>query len=109
MFAFNVWLNGKRIDTVFAKESGTIAEKCEAVRQSLIRHDGYNPEIKVTWPKGQRVTLDSYDLEADYGYGHGYEVISSSETMLEVKQTRKEYRENGDYAPMRIVKRRERV
>ena len=81
MFAFNVWLNGKKIDTVFSKEHGTIAEKCEQVRQSLIGHDGYNSEITVTWPKGQRVTRDSYDLEADYGHGHGYEVISSSDTM----------------------------
>ena len=109
MFAFKVWLNGKKIDTVFAKQSGTITEKCEAVRQSLIGHDGYNPEITVAWPKGQRVTRDSYDLEADYGHGHGYEVISSSDTMIDAKQTRKEYRENGDYAPMRIVKRREGV
>ena len=109
MFAFNVWLGGKKIDTVFSKEHGTIVEKCEQVRKSLIGHDGYDPEITVTWPKGQRVTRDSYDLEADYGYGNGYEVISSSDTMRDAKQTRKEYRENGDYAHMRIVKRRERV
>ena len=31
------------------------------------------------------------------------------DTVRDAKQTRKEYRENGDYAPMRIVKRLERV
>lgn len=108
MFAFNVYLNRKLIDTVFytVNKSETISEAIERVTRSLISHDGYDPAIHVTWPKGQRLTVTSYDLEANYGCG--FEVITSGTTYREVKQNLKEYRENGDFAPMRIVKRMER-
>lgn len=107
MFAFNVYLNNKLIDTVWYQvgKRETIAEAIENTRNSLINHDCYDPGINVVWPKGQRLTVTSYDLEANYGYGHGFEVITSGETYREVKQNLKEYRENGDHAPMRIVKR----
>ncbi len=42
MQAFNVYLNGKWIDTVFAQGYTT-----DEMRQSLINHDGYNPGITV--------------------------------------------------------------
>lgn len=42
--AFNVSLRGKRIDTVFYSAGHTAAD----VKQSLIRHDGYDPAITVT-------------------------------------------------------------
>jgi hypothetical protein len=44
MKAFNVYLNGKKIDTVFASDRDTAAD----VKQSLVDHDGYNPNIRVT-------------------------------------------------------------
>lgn len=110
MLAYNVYLDGKCIDTVFFDtESGTIKERCESVKRSLINHDGYDPCIDVKWPKGQRVTVDAWELQADYGYGDGYETISAGATRREVKQNLKEYRENGDYAPMKIVYKRERL
>lgn len=60
MFAFNVRLDGKLIDTVFYQvgKRDTIAQAVESVRRSLIDHDGYNPAIVVTWPKGQHLTND---------------------------------------------------
>lgn len=42
MQAFNVYLNGKLIDTVFA--NGYTSEE---MRRSLIDHDGYDPQIVV--------------------------------------------------------------
>jgi hypothetical protein len=41
--AWNVYLNGKKIDTVF------YTSDCDAeyVRKSLIDHDGYDPNITV--------------------------------------------------------------
>lgn len=47
--AFNVYLNGKKIDTVFYDRtpSDTIAESEDDVKRSLINHDGYNPNIVV--------------------------------------------------------------
>jgi hypothetical protein len=43
MQAFDVYLNGKNIDTVFYTKGFTADE----VRQSLINHDGYNLNIVV--------------------------------------------------------------
>ena len=39
---FDVYLNGKWIDTVYAK-----GYDCEEMKRSLINHDGYNPNITV--------------------------------------------------------------
>ena len=60
MYKFNVWLNNRLVDSVFysVSEGETIAQAVENVRRSLVAHDGYTPEIKVTWPKGQRITKD---------------------------------------------------
>ena len=104
-FAFNVRLNGKLINTVFYTLSGTIAEQCESVRLSLINHDGYDSDIRVVWPKSQRVTETSYDLEGDYG--QGFEVLCSASTYKEAKSNKQDYLNNSP-CPMRIVTRRTR-
>jgi hypothetical protein len=41
MTAWHVYLNGKRIDTVFYESAMTRSE----VLESLIKHDGYSPNI----------------------------------------------------------------
>lgn len=45
MGAWDVYLNGKLIDTVFFNRG------CDRdyVRRSLIEHDGYDPNIVVLW------------------------------------------------------------
>ena len=43
MKKFNVYLKSKLIDTVFYIDSYSKEE----VKQSLINHDGYNPDIRV--------------------------------------------------------------
>jgi hypothetical protein len=43
--AFDVILNNKVIDTVFYSVSSNVDEL--EVKQSLINHDGYHPNIKV--------------------------------------------------------------
>jgi hypothetical protein len=47
-----------------------------------------------------------YVLQGDYGYGHGFEDLSASESWREVRDDLKAYRENegGNY---RIIQRRE--
>lgn len=45
MRAFNVYLNGKKIDTVFYSDVMDIDE--DEVYNSLVYHDGYNPGIYV--------------------------------------------------------------
>ncbi len=44
---FNVFLNGKKIDTVCYATSGTLRESAEDVRRALIDHDGYDSGIQV--------------------------------------------------------------
>lgn len=44
--AFDVYLNGKRIDTVFAT-----GYDVEEMKKSLVEHDGYNPSITVKLSK----------------------------------------------------------
>lgn len=89
MYAFNIWCDNKLIDTVYCELSGTIKESMESVRSSLIHHDGYSSEIKVTWPKGQRVTVDEYDVEGDYGYG--WEIVTCESTYSEARKRLREY------------------
>jgi hypothetical protein len=43
--AFNVYLRGKLIDTVFYPPNASV--DCEEVRRSLVNHDGYHPAIVV--------------------------------------------------------------
>lgn len=45
MQAFNVYLNGKKIDTVFYSTGASVDR--DEVRRSLIDHDGYDPAISV--------------------------------------------------------------
>lgn len=47
--AFDVYLRGKLIDTVFYPPFAKV--DCADVKASLINHDGYNPAIEVR--KGQ--------------------------------------------------------
>lgn len=56
-----------------------------------------------------RKTYDEFELKADYGYGNGFECICTEETRREAMSQRKTYRENWDFAPMRIVKKRVKI
>lgn len=49
MKAFNVYRNGKKIDTVFwnDKADGGAPTTREEVRRSLVDHDGYPHDIKI--------------------------------------------------------------
>lgn len=111
MFAFNVWLNNRLIDTVFYSvgKTETREEAVDSVRKSLIKHDGYPHDIKVTWPKGQRLTRDIYEVHGNYGYGHGFECVTAEDTRKAAKARLKEYRENEPGVPFKIVAKRERI
>lgn len=52
MQAFNVYLNGKLIDTVFYSDSAKV--DIDEVKRSLVNHDGYNPAIVVRKEKKTR-------------------------------------------------------
>ena len=105
-FAFNVWLENRLIDTVFYDApTKTIAEKIDYVKRSLIVHGGYDPAIRVTWPKGQRRTENVYELHGDYG--QGFELLCAETSRREALQRKREYMENAP-CPLKIVKKLER-
>ena len=53
--AWDVYLNGKHIDTVFDQETDA-----EMVKRSLVDHDGYDPNIEVKMDKTKTVrTFDA--------------------------------------------------
>ena len=53
-----------------------------------------------------RNTRDEYDIQGNYGGGHGFECVTSESTRKEARERLKEYRENEKGVPFRIVKRR---
>ena len=50
--AYDVFLRGKEIDTVFY--SASLNESAEDVKRSLVNHDGYDPSIVVVKRKPSR-------------------------------------------------------
>ena len=64
--------------------------------------------VKSRDPVSTRKTRDEYVLQGNYGYGHGWEDLTAENTLTEIRQRLKEYRENegGTY---RTIKRRVRI
>lgn len=56
-----------------------------------------------------RKTKDTWVLQANYGYGHGWEDTHAEDTWKEMKERLREYRTNAPEYPYRAVKRRVRI
>lgn len=54
----------------------------------------------------QRKTEDVYEIQVNYGYGHGWESEIEESSRSEAKQRLKEYRENYPQYPARIRRKR---
>jgi hypothetical protein len=66
------------------------------LRNTIIRRiEGMAKRRKCVW---------EYEVQGNYGYGDGYEAVTTEETMAEAKQRLKEYRENERGVPFRIKK-----
>ena len=57
----------------------------------------------------KRKTRDYWDVEANYGYGDGWEAVTAEETWKEARERLKEYRENEPGVPFRARRKRERI
>ena len=57
----------------------------------------------------QRKTRDYYDIEQNFGYGDGWEVVCAAETWREAKVALREYRQNQPEYAVRAVRKRERI
>jgi hypothetical protein len=54
----------------------------------------------------KRKTEDEYQIQGNYGYGHGFECVTTEETWKAAKEQIKCYRENEPGVPFRIVHKR---
>jgi hypothetical protein len=78
MQAFDVYLNGKLIDTVFY----TKGFDAEEVKKSLIDHDGYDPEIEIKKPRAKKKVAE--------------ETVSESFHSNEIKGAIESAKKNGE-------------
>lgn len=53
-----------------------------------------------------RKTKDEYEIQGDYGYGHGWEKVTTEETWSAAKEQLRTYRENEPGVPFKIVPKR---
>lgn len=58
---------------------------------------------------GKRKTKDVYEIRGDYGHGHGFEMVTTEDTVGEARDRLREYRANEPGIPFKIKKVRERV
>ena len=64
------------------------------------------PDRARDWTHPKRFYKDEFEIQGDYGYGHGYECVTTEETHKEAKERLKEYRENEPRIPFKIVRKR---
>lgn len=57
----------------------------------------------------KRKTRDVFEIRGDYGFGHGFELVTSEEDRGEARKRLREYRENEPGVPFKIVTAREPV
>lgn len=50
-----------------------------------------------------RKTRDEFEIRGNYGYGHGFETVTSETTRREARARLREYRENEPGVPFRLV------
>jgi hypothetical protein len=95
-YTFNVYNNGKLVDTCFANYPDA-----QEMRASLINHDGYDSTITV-----RRVWRSEFVVQGDYGYGHGWEDLCSESSRKEALARLSEYRDNERSATHRLICRK---
>lgn len=57
----------------------------------------------------KRKTRDVFEVQGNYGHGHGFECVTSEETRGEARKRLREYRENEPGVAFRVIKKRERI
>ena len=56
-----------------------------------------------------RKTKDEFQVQGNYGYGHGYEEVYASNDRQDAKARLKEYRENEKGIPFKLVTKRIKI
>jgi hypothetical protein len=103
MQAFNIKRGRKIIDTVFYNNYPI--ESAADVEKALKSRGEMPDDCYVT--KVRRKMKDEFVMQANYGYGHGWEDECTEETRAEANARLKEYRENaGNVGTYRVIVRR---
>lgn len=55
-----------------------------------------------------RKTRDEWEIQGNYGYGHGWECVNTEDTRQDAKRSVAEYRANERF-PFRVVKKRVKI
>lgn len=106
MAAFNVYKGRKLIDTVFYSDAN-YKFTADDVKKSLIGHDGYDADIRVTKARGKPTTEVQHIVQGDYG--HGWEDLTASTVYKEANADLKAYRVNDPGTSTRLIKRRVKI
>lgn len=56
-----------------------------------------------------RKTKDVYEVQGNYGYGHGFERVTAEDTQGEALERLREYRANEPGVRFKLKRRRERI
>lgn len=88
---FNIVRGRKIIDTVFYNDFPV--ETAQEIEKALKDRGEMPYDCRVT--KVRRKMKDEYQLLANYGFGHGWEVELTEVSHKELKKRLKEYRENA--------------
>lgn len=56
-----------------------------------------------------RKTQDVYNVEGNYGYGHGFEIVTAATSWKEARSLIRDYRENEPGVAFRLRKTREKI
>ena len=103
MQAFNIKRGRKIIDTVFYKDLPK--QSTSDVEKALLARGEMPSDCTVT--KVRRVLKDEFVMQANYGFGHGWEDECSEASSKEINQRLKEYREAaGSVGSYRVIVRR---
>ena len=51
-----------------------------------------------------RTTRDEFEVRGNYGFGHGFEMVTTEDTRKEAKERLREYRDNEPGIPFKIVR-----
>lgn len=100
MQSFRIFLKSKEIDTIFYSDDIKIAR--EEVYNSLVDHDGYDPEIRVV--KARRKMKTGYVIQGNYG--GRWEDVSTEETKEDARRCLEDYRVNEPQYLHRLIRRR---
>lgn len=82
----------------------SVAKDALQAYNSARAHDGQPPLKRM--PNGTTYTrLYEYEIQGNYGYGNGFECVTTEETRTDAMLRLQEYRENEPGVPFKVVAR----